>query len=143
MLGPIKAAIGDAVLTFMWVFCASTLGLATSFITALLGIQHLSFNGLNYASILVTTVLVFALVFIFTVIGKALGGATFNPTGTAAFYAVGLGSDTLFSMALRFPAQVFLTLISRFDLIFFFFEVAESYFGYEFRQFCLPPQSKF
>ncbi|KAI9093705.1 hypothetical protein K1719_027154 [Acacia pycnantha] len=105
MLGPIKAAIGDAVLTFMWVFCASTLGLATSFITALLGIQHLSFNGLNYASILVTTILVFALVFIFTIIGNALGGATFNPTGTAAFYAVGLGSDTLFSMALRFPAQ--------------------------------------
>ncbi|XP_054807688.1 aquaporin SIP1-2-like [Prosopis cineraria] len=105
MLGPIKAAIGDAVLTFMWVFCASTLGLATSAITASLGLQHLSFNGLNYASIFVTTFLVFTLVFIFTIVGNVLGGATFNPTGTAAFYAVGLGSDTLFSMALRFPAQ--------------------------------------
>ncbi|PNY14998.1 aquaporin sip1-2-like protein [Trifolium pratense] len=35
-----------------------------------------------------------------------MGGASFNPTGNASFYAAGLGSDTLFSMALRFPAQI-------------------------------------
>ncbi|GAU47628.1 hypothetical protein TSUD_137590 [Trifolium subterraneum] len=34
-----------------------------------------------------------------------MGGASFNPTGNASFYAAGLGSDTLFSMAIRFPAQ--------------------------------------
>ncbi|KAF7819308.1 Aquaporin SIP1-2 [Senna tora] len=105
MISAIKAAIGDAVLTFMWVFCASTLGLATRTIVTSLGLQHLSFNGLNYPSILVLIALVFTLVFIFTIIGNALGGASFNPTGTACFYAVGAGNDTLISMALRFPAQ--------------------------------------
>ncbi|XP_020229541.1 aquaporin SIP1-2 [Cajanus cajan] len=105
MVGAIKAAIGDAVLTFMWVFCSSLLGIASSAITKALDLQHLSYNGFPYPSFLVTTTLVFALVFLFTVIGNAFGGASFNPTGTASFYAVGLGSDTLFSMALRFPAQ--------------------------------------
>lgn len=127
MLGPIKSAIGDAVLTFMWVFCASLLGITTSFITASLGVQHLSFNGFNYANIIVTTVLVFTLVLVFTIVGDVLGGATFNPTGTAAFYAAGLGSDTLFSMALRFPAQVILTFISMFHFLFVAAVVVESY----------------
>ncbi|KAJ6296677.1 hypothetical protein OIU78_022404 [Salix suchowensis] len=36
---------------------------------------------------------------------QTLGGASFNPTGTASFYAAGVGGDTLFSMALKFPAQ--------------------------------------
>ena len=107
MVGAITAAIGDAVLTFMWVFCSSMLGMASSAITRFLDIQHLSYNGFPYPSFLVTTFLVFILVFVFTIVGNALGGASFNPTGTASFYAVGLGSDTLFSMALRFPAQVF------------------------------------
>ncbi|MCI42050.1 aquaporin SIP1-2, partial [Trifolium medium] len=34
-----------------------------------------------------------------------MGGASFNPTGTVAFYFLGHGSHTLISMALRFPAQ--------------------------------------
>lgn len=97
----IKAAIGDTVLTFMWVFCASTLGVLTTSIANAVGVQ-----GLLWPSLLITTILVFVLVFIFALIGDALGGASFNPTGTAAFYAAGLGPDTLFSMALRFPAQV-------------------------------------
>jgi len=106
MVGAIKAAIGDAVLTFMWVFCSSVLGIASGYITNALNLQHITYNGFPYASFLVTTTLVFVLVFLFTIIGNVLGGASFNPTGTASFYAVGLGSDTLFSMALRFPAQV-------------------------------------
>jgi hypothetical protein len=101
-MGAIKAAIGDAVLTFMWVFSASTLGAATTVTARALGIE-----GLVWPSVFITTVLVFFLVFVFTLIGDALGGASFNPTGTASFYAAGLGPDTLFSMALRFPAQVF------------------------------------
>ncbi|MED6111035.1 Aquaporin SIP1-2 [Stylosanthes scabra] len=105
MVRAIKAAIGDGVLTFMWVFCSSMLGIASSSITRFLDIQHLHYNGFPYPSFLVTTFLVFVLVFLFTIIGNALDGASFNPTGTAAFYAVGLGSDSLFSMALRFPAQ--------------------------------------
>lgn len=106
MVGAIKAAIGDAVLTFMWVFCSSVLGIASGYITNALNLQHITYNGFPYPSFLVTTTLVFVLVFLFTIIGNVLGGASFNPTGTASFYAVGLGSDTLFSMALRFPAQV-------------------------------------
>ncbi|CAI0433852.1 unnamed protein product [Linum tenue] len=34
-----------------------------------------------------------------------LGGASFNPTGNVSFYAAGVGGDSLFSLALRFPAQ--------------------------------------
>ncbi|KAF5473673.1 hypothetical protein F2P56_010271 [Juglans regia] len=99
-MGAITATIGDAVLTFLWVFSASSLGALTTVIATALGVQ-----GLVWPSLFITTVLLFLLVFVFTVIGDALGGASFNPAGTASFYAAGLGSDTLFSMALRFPAQ--------------------------------------
>ncbi|KAI3738592.1 hypothetical protein L2E82_28629 [Cichorium intybus] len=97
-MGVVKAAIGDGVMTFMWVFCASTLGATTSVIATAIGIQGM-------ASLLITISLVFILLLIFGVIGDALGGASFNPTGTAAFYAAGLGRDTLISAAVRFPAQ--------------------------------------
>ncbi|XP_024027625.1 aquaporin SIP1-1 [Morus notabilis] len=100
MVGAIKAAVGDAVLTFMWIFCASTLGAVTAVVSSAIGVQ-----GLLWPSLFITTVLIFLLVFGFSFIGEVLGGATFNPTATASFYAAGLGSDTLFSMALRFPAQ--------------------------------------
>ncbi|KAI3683622.1 hypothetical protein L1987_84131 [Smallanthus sonchifolius] len=97
-MGVIKPAIGDGVLTFMWVFCASTLGAATSVIATAVGVKGM-------ASLLITTALVFILLLVFGIIGDALGGASFNPTGTAAFYAAGLGRDTLISAAVRFPAQ--------------------------------------
>ncbi|KAL6191059.1 hypothetical protein ACLB2K_037452 [Fragaria x ananassa] len=38
-MGAMKAAVGDAVVTFMWVFCASTLGLMTSLIANVIGVQ--------------------------------------------------------------------------------------------------------
>ncbi|KAG5552166.1 hypothetical protein RHGRI_010307 [Rhododendron griersonianum] len=97
-MGAIKAAVGDAVLTAMWVFSASTLGALTSVIASAIGVQGM-------AALFITTVLIFLLVTVFGVIGDALGGASFNPTGTAAFYAAGIGGDSLYSMALRFPAQ--------------------------------------
>lgn len=107
MVNAIKAAIGDAVLTFMFVFVSSTLGLVTNEIIKALDLLHVSYkSGLDYPFIMITTILIFVLVTTFTFIGNALGGASFNPTGNASFYAAGLGSDTLFSMALRFPAQV-------------------------------------
>lgn len=99
-MGAITIAIGDAVLTFMWVFCASTIGAVTSIIASALGVQTLAL-----ANLFITTAIIAFLVFVFTFIGEALGGASFNPTGTAAFYAAGVGTDTLISMALRFPAQ--------------------------------------
>ena len=104
-MGVIKAAIADGLLTFMWVFCASSLGVLTSLIAAALGVAKTQW----LTSLFITTVLVFVFLFVFSIIGDALGGATFNPTATAAFHAVGLGgSNSLFSAALRFPAQVHL-----------------------------------
>lgn len=106
VMSGIKAAIGDAVLTFIWVFISSTTGLITSEIIKAFDLQYMSYNGFDYPNIIITTIIIFLTTFIFTIIGNALGGASFNPTGNASFYAAGLGSDTLFSMALRFPAQV-------------------------------------
>ncbi|KAK9084480.1 hypothetical protein Scep_030951 [Stephania cephalantha] len=99
-MGLVKAVVGDAALTCMWVFCASTLGFFTSLTASSLGLQ-----GTVLPSLAITTALVSILVFVFTVLGDALGGASFNPTGTAAFYAAGFGHDNLISMAFRFPAQ--------------------------------------
>nr|ASM90223.1 aquaporin protein [Sesuvium portulacastrum] len=96
--GAIKAALGDGILTFMWVFCASTIGILTSLIAGYTGIQ-------GPLTLAITTSIVAFLVFVFTFVGQILGGASFNPTGTAAFYAAGIGRDSLLSMALRFPAQ--------------------------------------
>ncbi|KAL2335091.1 hypothetical protein Fmac_016304 [Flemingia macrophylla] len=104
--GAIKAAIGDLVLTFLWVFFSSMLGLATNAITTALDLHGVTYNGFDYPGAVIITSLIFILVTIFTFVGNALGGASFNPTGNASFYAAGVGSDTLLSMALRFPAQV-------------------------------------
>lgn len=98
-MGAIKTAVCDAVITFLWVFCVSTIGAVTSIISSLLQLQGFVPN------LLIITSLVAVLVFIFSFIGQALGGASFNPTGTAAFYAAGIGGDSLLSMSLRFPAQ--------------------------------------
>ncbi|CAI8595275.1 unnamed protein product [Vicia faba] len=69
MANAIQLAIGDAVLTFIWIFISSTLGLVTSEILKAFNLEFVTYNG------------------------------------NASFYAAGLGSDTLFSMAIRFPAQ--------------------------------------
>ncbi|KAJ6744231.1 AQUAPORIN SIP1-1 [Salix purpurea] len=99
-MAAIQAAFGDAVLTFMWVFVSSMFGLFTNLVVTALGLQTLV-----WAPLVITTFIVFTFVFLFNLIGEALGGASFNPTGTASFYAAGVGGDTLFSMALKFPAQ--------------------------------------
>lgn len=100
-MNPVFAAVGDLVLTFMWVFCASTFGILTQEIASFVGV-----HGQIWPSLFITVTIVFVFVFIFTIIAELLGGASFNPTGTAAFYAAGFGNDSLLSMALRFPAQV-------------------------------------
>ncbi|KAI3743293.1 hypothetical protein L1987_60999 [Smallanthus sonchifolius] len=97
-MGTVRATISDGVLTFMWVLCASTLGAATSVIATAVGV-----NGTT--PLLITTALVFMLLLICGVIGDALGGTSFNPTGTAAFYVAGLGRDTIISAVVRFPAH--------------------------------------
>ncbi|GAA0161198.1 hypothetical protein LIER_17566 [Lithospermum erythrorhizon] len=101
VLGVIKSAIADGLITFMWVFCASCFGVLTTLIASV-------FNVVDYGTtLLITTSLVFSFLFMFGLIGDALGGASFNPTATAAFYAAGIGKDgdSLVSAAVRFPAQ--------------------------------------
>ncbi|KAM3288883.1 aquaporin SIP1-2 isoform X1 [Capsicum chacoense] len=98
-MGAVKAAIADFVLTMMWVFCSATLGVFTYLIASAFGIVQ------PMASLFITTFLLFVLFFVFGIVGDALGGAAFNPAGTAAFYAAGAGKDSLFTVATRFPAQ--------------------------------------
>ncbi|KAH0448893.1 hypothetical protein IEQ34_022693 [Dendrobium chrysotoxum] len=98
-MGAIKSAICDAVITFLWVFSVSTIGALTSIISSALQVQGLAPN------LLIITFLIAVLVFFFNIIAQALGGASFNPTGIAAFYAAGIGGDSLISLAVRFPSQ--------------------------------------
>ncbi|OEL31487.1 Aquaporin SIP1-1 [Dichanthelium oligosanthes] len=97
------AAAADAVVTFLWVLCASALGASTAAVTVLLGVQE--GTGGHYA-LIVTASLLPALLFAFDLLCGALGGASFNPIDFAASYATGLDSPSLFSVALRFPTQV-------------------------------------
>ena len=101
-MGVIKSAIGDVIITFMWVFCASTLGPITSIIKTMFGVEGLIFN------LFITVCLVSVLLFIFNFIAEALGGASFNPTLFAAFSAAGIHKESLFSVSIRLPAQVYL-----------------------------------
>ncbi|XP_078435762.1 small and basic intrinsic protein 1A [Wolffia australiana] len=96
----VKGAAGDAVLTFFWVVCASTLGASTHAISTALDLHKFPM-----APIAITTTLIAFLVIAATLAGSVLGGAAFNPTAHAAFYAAGLADHSLLSMALRFPAQ--------------------------------------
>ncbi|XP_022743450.1 aquaporin SIP1-1-like [Durio zibethinus] len=100
-MGVIKTSIGDALLTSMWVFSMPLLRIFTGKIATFLGVQ-----ALPLAALFITTSLISALVSIFTLIGDAFGGASFNPTASLTFYAAGLSKDSsLLSMAVRFPAQ--------------------------------------
>ncbi|KAL1292037.1 hypothetical protein HN51_060498 [Arachis hypogaea] len=105
MVNAIKVAIADATVTCMWVFISATFGMMTSYITKMVDLHHLSHGGVDYPAMMVTTLVFFTFFSIFNTICNAFGGASFNPTGNASFYAAGSGSDSLFSMALRFPAQ--------------------------------------
>ncbi|KAL5733963.1 hypothetical protein ACOSP7_031824 [Xanthoceras sorbifolium] len=100
-MGVIKAAIGDAFLTSMWVFSVPFLRVFTAIVSTFLGVQT---NPLLV--LFITTNLVTILVLIINLIGNFLGGASFNPTATLSFYVVGLRLDSsLLSLAVRFPAQ--------------------------------------
>ncbi|KAE8668234.1 Aquaporin SIP1-1 [Hibiscus syriacus] len=100
-MGVIKSAMADALLTSMWIFSMPFLRVFTIQISAFLGVQTLP-----PAVFFITTIVVTLMMFIFTLVGGALGGASFNPTASVAFYAAGLKEDmSLLSMAVRFPAQ--------------------------------------
>ncbi|KAG2242334.1 hypothetical protein Bca52824_095821 [Brassica carinata] len=97
-MGVIKSAIGDMLMTFSWVVLSATFGLQTTEIISAAGL-----HGITWAPLAITTFLIFVYVSLFTVV---FGSASFNPTGNAAFYAAGIPGDTLFTLAIRLPAQV-------------------------------------
>lgn len=99
-MGVVKSAIGDMLMTFSWVVLSATFGLQTTEIISAAG-----FQGIAWAPLAITTFLIFVYVSIFTIV---FGSASFNPTGNAAFYAAGIPGDTLFTLAIRLPAQVIL-----------------------------------
>ncbi|KAK7312708.1 hypothetical protein VNO77_36784 [Canavalia gladiata] len=100
-MGVIKSAIGDAILTSIWVFIISTLRIVTTEVAIFLGLQPFSFAGL-----VITTIFNTLYVLTISFIGRMLGGASFNPSTTISFYTAGLRPDSsLVSMAIRFPAQ--------------------------------------
>ncbi|KAF2537702.1 hypothetical protein F2Q68_00019801 [Brassica cretica] len=78
-MGVVKSAIGDMLMTFSWVVLSATFVLQTTVIISAAG-----FQGIDWAPLAITT---------------------FNPTGSAAFYAAGIPGDTLFTLAIRLPAQ--------------------------------------
>ncbi|XP_014493401.1 aquaporin SIP1-1 [Vigna radiata var. radiata] len=102
-MGVLRAAIGDAILTSMWVFIISTLRIASTEVALFLSLQPFSVAGL-----FITTILNTLYVLTISFIGSVLGGASFNPSTTVSFYTAGLRPDSsLASMAVRFPAQAF------------------------------------
>ncbi|KAG6556140.1 hypothetical protein Mapa_002081 [Marchantia paleacea] len=93
----VKLAIFDGFLSFLWVFLTSCLGAGAHVIA-----KQLDYEG-DRTGIIVGEVVV--LIFSFSLMGKALGGASWNPTAPVAFYAAGAGVDTLFTLAIRLPAM--------------------------------------
>ncbi|KAL6615205.1 hypothetical protein ACP70R_037475 [Stipagrostis hirtigluma subsp. patula] len=85
MAAAVRTAAADAVVTFLWVLCVSTLGASTAAVTSYLRVQE----GFHYA-LLITLSLLSLLLFAFNLLCDALGGASFNPTAVAASYAAGL-----------------------------------------------------
>ncbi|XP_048601724.1 aquaporin SIP1-1-like [Brassica napus] len=96
-MGVVKSATGDMLMTFSWVVLSATFGLQTTEIISAAGL-----HGVTWAPLAITTFLIFVYVSLFTVV---FGSASFNPTGNAAFYAAGIPGDTLFTLAIRLPAQ--------------------------------------
>lgn len=92
-------AAADASITFLFVFCMASLGAVSSAVAPYLGLQG---SGKLY----VVLGLVTALIFGFSALGKALGGASWNPTVLVAFAYAGVSKDTLFSLGVRMPAQM-------------------------------------
>ncbi|KAF4382667.1 hypothetical protein F8388_015495 [Cannabis sativa] len=100
-MGVLKDAMGDAILTSMWIVSIPLTRVLISIFISYVGIQPNSLSGL-FTSTIATSLRLLT----FNLFSRALGGANFNPSTATAFYAAGLKSDvSLISMATRFPAQ--------------------------------------
>lgn len=92
-----KLVIFDTFLSFLWVFCTSSMGAGAATVA-----KVLDYEG-DRTGIIVAEVVV--LLLSFSIMGKALGGASWNPTSPVAFYAAGASKDSLFTLAIRLPAM--------------------------------------
>ncbi|KAK4743632.1 hypothetical protein SAY87_009944 [Trapa incisa] len=100
-MGLIREAVGDTVLTSLWVFSVATIGTITTISAAALGLHTKS-----SASLLLTATVLSVFILIFSILSSLLGGASFNPATTVSLYSAGLKPGTsLLSLAVRFPAQ--------------------------------------
>ncbi|GAU31895.1 hypothetical protein TSUD_270800 [Trifolium subterraneum] len=100
-MGVIKSAIGDAILTSIFVFLISTLRLLSTKTSLFLNLEPISLPGK-----FITTILNTIIILTISLIGRILGGASFNPSSTLSFYTLGLRpNSSLLSFAIRFPAQ--------------------------------------
>lgn len=96
-MGLAKLAVADAAITFLWVVYIAFMRPAAVLLAAALDLQGYEFP--------ITMGLLGLNIFLFSWLGGILGGAMWNPTAVLAFYSVGTSNDSLFSMAVRYPAQ--------------------------------------
>lgn len=101
VMGLKEKAVADASITFLWVFCMASLGAVS---TALA--PHLGMDGPGNGRLYIVFGLVSFLIFLFSALGQALGGASWNPTALVAFAYAGVSKDNLFTLGVRLPAQV-------------------------------------
>lgn len=101
-MGVIKRALSDAILTSIFVFTMPFLGVVSSIIATFVGVEAAK----SMSGLFITTNVAALFMLTFSLIGAAMGGASFNPSTTVSLYTAGLKSDvSLLSMAVRFPAQ--------------------------------------
>lgn len=100
-MGLARKAVADASITFLWVFSMASLGAVSTALAPSLGL-----DGPGKGKIYIVFSLVSFLIFFFSFLGQALGGASWNPTALVAFSYAGVSKDDLFTLAIRLPAQM-------------------------------------
>lgn len=100
-MGLARKAVADASITFLWVFCMASLGAVSTAVAPSLGL-----DGPGKGKMYIVFALVSFLIFFFSFLGQALGGASWNPTALVAFSYAGVSKDDLFTLAVRLPAQM-------------------------------------
>lgn len=100
-MGLARKAVADASITFLWVFSMASLGAVSTALAPSLGL-----DGPGKGKMYIVFSLVSFLIFFFSLLGQALGGASWNPTALVAFSYAGVSKDDLFTLAIRLPAQM-------------------------------------
>lgn len=96
-MGLVKLAVADAAITFLWVVYVAFLRPMTELVVSTMHLQGYEF--------FVSMGLLAVNIFLFSWLGGVLGGALWNPTPVLALYSMGVTNDSLFSIAVRYPAQ--------------------------------------